>query len=307
MQNVVERVINLLIYLLDSPRPVTADDVRRTVAGYGDQSDQAFHRMFERDKDLLRSLGVPLEREALDAWGVDFGYTVDPEKYALPDPGLTEGERMALSVAARMVRLGGVNAGLDGLLKLGGVEVGAGIEPLAADLGAEASRLGELFLAVNERRRVRFRYGDKPRSLDPYGIAHRRGHWYLVGMTADGERVYRVDRISDLTLGEEAGQFERPTRFDVRKAMSNHPWESGGDEPVVARVRFDPEVAWWAARLLGAAPASGEALEVELPVANRDSFVGWVLGFGSMAEVLGPPELRVALMSRVDAAVVNSR
>ena len=50
MQNVVERVINLLIYLLDSPNPVTADQVRQTVAGYGEQSDDAFHRMFERDK-----------------------------------------------------------------------------------------------------------------------------------------------------------------------------------------------------------------------------------------------------------------
>ena len=44
-----------------------------------------------------------------------------------------------------MVRLGGANAGLAGLLKLGGVEVGAGIEPLAADLGAEAAVLGDLY------------------------------------------------------------------------------------------------------------------------------------------------------------------
>ena len=58
-----------------------------------------------------------------------------------------------------MVRLGGANAGLAGLLKLGGVEVGAGIEPLAADLGAEASVLGDLYLAVSERRRLEFDYG----------------------------------------------------------------------------------------------------------------------------------------------------
>ncbi|MGA8041014.1 MAG: WYL domain-containing protein, partial [Acidimicrobiia bacterium] len=152
MQSVIERVLNLLIYLLESPTPVTADDVRRTVLGYGDQSDDAFHRMFERDKDLLRRLGVPLELRALDAWEVDFGYIVDPDKYAIPDPGLTEEERVALSVAARMVRLGGGNAGLEGLLKLGGVERGVGLEPLGADLGAGASVLGDLFRAVTERR-----------------------------------------------------------------------------------------------------------------------------------------------------------
>jgi len=306
MQNVVERVINLLIYLLESPVPVTAEDVRRTVLGYGDQSDDAFHRMFERDKDLLRRLGVPLEMKALDVWEVDFGYSVDPDKYALPDPGLTEEERVALSVAARMVRLGGAYAGLDGLLKLGGVDRGAGLEPFGADLGAEASLLGSIFLAVTERRRLRFRYRDADRALDPYGIAHRRGHWYLVGGTRDGERVYRVDRISDLEVGEEPGAFKRPKGFDIKLALSAQPWESGTDEKVSARVRFDPEVSWWAARTLGVSTPDNEALQVEVPVANRDAFIGWILGFGASAEVLEPGDLRQAVRDRVEAALEAS-
>jgi len=273
MQNVVERVINLLIYLLDSPNPVTAEQVRQTVAGYGEQSDEAFHRMFERDKDLLKRMGVPLELKATDKWEIDFGYTVDPDKYAIPDPRLTEQERVALSVAARMVRLGGANAGLAGLLKLGGVEVGAGIEPLAADLGAEAALLGDLYLAVSERRRL------------------------------DGERVYRVDRVSGLEVGREAGAFERPKRFQVKRAMSMHPWEAGTDEAVEATVRFDPEVAWWAARHLGVEGPDDGPLEIELQVANRDAFIGWVLGFGPDAEVLGPAELRQQVLARIEAAV----
>jgi predicted DNA-binding transcriptional regulator YafY len=303
MQNVVERVINLLIYLLDSPNPVTAEQVRQTVAGYGEQSDEAFHRMFERDKDLLKRMGVPLELRATDKWEIDFGYTVDPEKYAIPDPRLTEQERVALSVAARMVRLGGANAGLAGLLKLGGVEVGAGIEPLAADLGAEAALLGDLYLAVSERRRLEFDYGGSRRLLHPYGIAHRRGHWYLIGQTADGERVYRVDRISGLDVGRDAGAFERPKRFQVKRAMSIHPWEAGTDEAVKATVRFDPEVAWWAARHLGVEGPVDGPLEVELQVANRDAFIGWVLGFGPDAEVIGPAELRQHVLARIEAAV----
>ncbi|MGH8916242.1 MAG: helix-turn-helix transcriptional regulator, partial [Acidimicrobiia bacterium] len=288
------------------PSPVTAEDVRHTVLGYGDQSDDAFHRMFERDKDLLRRLGIPLEMKALDAWEVDFGYTVDPEKYAIPDPKLTEEERVALSVAARMVRLGGANAGLEGLLKLGGMAPGAGSEPLGADLGAETTILGDLFLAVTERRRVGFTYGESKRRLDPYGIAHRRGHWYVVGQTADGERVYRVDRISELELGQEREAFERPKRFDVKKAMSNHPWEAGPDEMVTARVRFDPDVSWWAGRILGMTVAGGGALEAELQVANRDAFIGWVLNFGSGAEILSPQDMRDQIRERVEAALESS-
>jgi len=302
MQSVVERVLNLLIYLLESSAPVTADDVRHTVAGYDNQSDDAFHRMFERDKDVLRRLGVPIKREALDAWEIDYGYTVDPDEYAVPDPGLTQEERVALSVAARMVRLGGSHAGLDALLKLGGIERGVGIEPLGADLGAEADTLGLLFAAITEHRAISFGYRGNSRNLNPYGMAHRRGHWYLLGATEDGERIYRVDRIDDIEVSEEVETFSKPRNFDVKTIMDLQPWEAGSDPQVEAEVRFHPEVAWWAARTLGLAEPDGE-LVAHVPVANRDAFVGWILSFGDSAEVLGPPEIRERIRSGVEAAV----
>jgi proteasome accessory factor B len=307
VQSVVERVINLLIYLLESPGPVTAEQIRHTVAGYGEQRDEAFHRMFERDKDLLKRLGIPVELKAMDVWEVDHGYTVDAEKYALPDPGLTDRERVALSVAARMVRLGGSNAGLAGLLKLGGVDRDIGVEPLGADLGAETGVLGDLFLAVTERRHIQFTYGESRRDLDPYGIAHQRGHWYLVGHTSQGERVFRVDRMSEVTVGKDADAFSRPKRFNVRRAMSVHPWETGGGHPTPARVKFAPEVAWWAARILGMQAPTDGPFEVELPVANRDSFIGWILSFGTDAEVLGPDDLRGQTRERIEAAMAGAR
>ena len=302
MQSVVERVLNLLIYLLESTAPVTADDVRQTVAGYDDQTDEAFHRMFERDKDVLRRLGVPIKREALDAWEIDYGYTVDPDEYAVPDPGLSQEERVALSVAARMVRLGGSHAGLDGLLKLGGIERGVGIEPLGADLGAEAESLGALFGAITEHRAITFTYRDHQRDLNPYGIAHRRGHWYLLGAGPDGERLYRVDRIDGIEVSDDVGTFSRPRGFDVKSIMDLQPWEAGSDPEVEAEVRFDPDVAWWAARTLGLPEPSGE-LVANVPVVNRDAFIGWILSFGASAEVLSPPEVRETIRSGVDAAL----
>jgi proteasome accessory factor B len=303
MQSVVERVLNLLIYLLQSTNPVTADDVRRTVPGYSHQGDDAFHRMFERDKDLLRRLGVPLQLHPMDAWEVDFGYIVDPDEYAIPDPKLSEQERVALSVAARMVRLGGGNAGLDGLLKLGGVERGVGLEPLGADLGPEAEVLGELFHAITERRSIEFAYKERLRRLNPYALAHRRGHWYLAGATREGDRVYRVDRVGKLKTGDEAGKFTRPRSFDIRAVVDSQPWEAGTDEQVTSTVEFDSDVAWWAARTLGRAAPDDGPFRVELPVANRDAFIGWVLSFGDSAEVLDPPELRDEIRSRVLAAL----
>ena len=302
MQSVVERTLNLLIFLLESPHPVTADEVRNTVLGYGEQTDDAFHRMFERDKDVLRTLGVPIKREALDAWEVDFGYTVDPDEYAIPDPKLTQEERVALSIAARIVRLGGSHAGLEALRKLGGVERGAGLEPLGADLGAEAEILGSLFGAITERRSIEFTYRGQSRTGNPFGIAHRRGHWYLVAGTSKGERLYRVDRIERVDVGDEPDSFQKPRGFDIRSIMDTQPWETGQDEIVEAEVRFDPDVAWWAARTLRLPTPEGE-LSVTIPVANRDAFVGWILSFGAAAAVTVPESLRDEITSRVEAAL----
>lgn len=302
MQNVVERVLNLLIYLLESPVPVTSADIRNTVNGYADQSDEAFHRMFERDKQVLRRLGVPLKLEALDVWEVDEGYTVDPDEYAIPDPQLDQEERLALSVAARLVRLGGSEAGVGAIIKLGGMERGDGLEPLGADLGEGAESLGQLFEAITERRTVEFTYRGHPRPVEPYGIAHRRGHWYLVGNTPDGERMYRVDRIESLEVGDKARAFEKPKGFDIRSVVASQPWEAGSDPEVETRVRFDPEVAWWAARSLGL-PEPDDELTAAVPVANRDAFVGWVLSFGGSAEVIEPPDMREAVATRVTEAL----
>lgn len=301
MQNVIERVLNVLIYLLESPRPVTAEDIRRTVPGYTDQGDDAFHRMFERDKEVLRRLGIPLELVALDAWEVDFGYIVDPEKYAIADPNLTDEERAALSLAARIVRLGGSHAGLNGLHKLGGVERGVGFEPFGADLGDEGDVLGALFEAVSERRPVKFEYRGAKRTLHPYGVAYRRGHWYLVGAQGKEERVYRVDRISQLTSGD-PGQFTRPRGFSTRSVLQAQPWESGSDDEIGAVVRFDPDVAWWASRTLGVEHKDG-TLETRIPVSNRDAFIGWVLSFGASAEVVSPDDLRHDILARVEATL----
>ena len=111
MRRVIERLLNLLAFLLTAERPVTAEEIRMTVAGYAKESDEAFHRMFERDKALLRRMGIPLELKATDGWEVEYGYALHPDEYQLPDPDLNDEERAALWLAAQVVRLGGQPAG----------------------------------------------------------------------------------------------------------------------------------------------------------------------------------------------------
>jgi len=304
MKNVIESILNLLAFLLTVERPVSAEEIRETVAGYDRDSDEAFHRMFERDKDLLRSLGIPLELTFTDAWQIDQAYVIVKGDYELPDPGLTDEERAALWLASQVVRVGGQPAGPEAILKLGGASmVGAG-EPLAANLGLAADTLGVVFVAIAERRLLSFSYRDVTRTIQPFGMRHQRGHWYVVGPASRAAeiRVYRIDRASEFTTEGKTEAFERPAEFSVRDALPNAPWEAGEEDAEVTIV-FDPEVAWWVQRQISTSAAVEEldsgGLKIKLAVANTDALIGWVLGFEDKAEILEPLDVRQALIDRV--------
>ncbi|MFH1103660.1 MAG: WYL domain-containing protein [Actinomycetota bacterium] len=304
MQRVIERLLNLLAFLLTAGRPVTADEIRYTVAGYGQEGDETFRRAFERDKDLLRHLGIPLRLAPTDAWEVEQGYVVRGEEYALPDPGLTDEERAALWLAAQVVRVGGQAPDPAALFKLGGAPPAFSGAALGADIGGVSADLVELFTAVTEARVVSFAYKGTRRRVQPYGLVHRRGHWYLVGPQAGQKegRAFRVDRLSQLEVGSRRGAFIRPPGFRAADAVAAAPWDAGesGTEVVV---RFDPAIAWWARRQLPEDAAveeeAGGGLTARFGVAAMEPFIGWMVGFEDGAEVLSPPEARERLLSHV--------
>ncbi|MDJ0663557.1 MAG: WYL domain-containing protein [Acidimicrobiia bacterium] len=301
----IERILNLLAFLLTAGRPVTADEIRTTVAGYDQSTDEAFHRMFERDKGLLRRLGIPLELAPTDGWQVEHGYLVDPSAYALPDPGLTDEERAALWLAAEAVRLGGQVGAADALFKLGGAPVTASGEPLAASLNDGSVDLGTAFLAIAERRQLMFDYRARRRRVMPYGLVHRRGHWYLVADDEGTTKVFRMDRAEGVEAGSEANAFARPAGFRAAEFIPETSWEAGGED-LEARVFFDAEMAWWARRQIGDNGRVEElgdgAIRVIMPVANPEAFIGWLLSFEDKAELLEPGELRDRLVERVRGA-----
>ncbi|NBP85473.1 MAG: DUF2867 domain-containing protein [Mycobacteriaceae bacterium] len=99
----VERLMNLVIALLSTRGYLTAERIRATVYGYGDcASDEAFSRMFERDKNELRDLGIPLETGRVRSFDAVDGYRIKPDKYSLPDIDLTPEEAAAVAVATKL-------------------------------------------------------------------------------------------------------------------------------------------------------------------------------------------------------------
>lgn len=306
-----ERLLNLTAALLNASRPLSAVELRELVPGYPDADDKAaFRRAFERDKDALRTMGIPLELAEVP--GTDppvEGYRIHRDRYALADPGLDADELAALHLATAAVRLDGLR-GDAALWKLGGTPEGAAAPEAtaAATVGALPAipQLAPIFGAVAERRTVTFGYRARTRRVDPYRLSFARGRWYLSGFDHDrGEdRQFRLDRIDgDIEVGEE-GAFERPPQVRTGPGV---PWQMGEEAPVAARVRIDADQAGWAVDHLGPDAVVDRdpdgAVEVVLTVTNRDAFRSFVLGFLDHAEVLDPVELRDDVVAWLEALV----
>ncbi len=306
MQKVIERTLNLLAFLLTVGRPVTADEIRHTVKGYEHPSDEAFRRTFERDKDLLRSLGVPLHMRHTDVWEVEVGYVIPADDYSIDLPAFSDDERSALLLAAQAVRFGGQPTELGAIFKLGGAKPSGDAGTVYADLGHDLEFLGSVYEAVTQKRLVEFRYRDRDRSVEPYGLVHRHGHWYLAAHetgTSSLVKAFRVDRMSKVRFDEHAGAFVRPQDFEASRVLTDIPQE--GAHGMRAQIRFDADVASVASSQVQGAVVVGQdesGLLLDVPVATQRSLFGWVLGFDHHAVIESPPDVRRAFVSFVQGA-----
>ncbi|MEX2292491.1 MAG: WYL domain-containing protein [Acidimicrobiales bacterium] len=297
-----ERLLNLTALLLDTPRPISAESIQSQIEGYP-REQASFRRAFERDKDELRSMGIPLHVERVPGTmpAVD-GYRIPREEYALRDPGLDSDELAALHLAASAVQVEGLPA-TEGLLKLGGLvsssgggDLGVHVTPLPAD-----PNLGVLFTAGASRTPVSLSYRSEARIVDPHRLDFQRGRWYLTGFDhlRGAPRNYRLDRIEGAVTLTDLPSFAAP-HIDV-PGQARGAWELGAEDPIQAVIRIDGAQARWVVQHVGPDRVRGDpALEgseddsvvVELPVTNRSALRSFVLSFLEHAEILEPQELR---------------
>jgi predicted DNA-binding transcriptional regulator YafY len=294
MADRLERLLNLTATLLDTRKPLTLDELAQRVEPRYPEEKAARRRQFERDKETLRELGVPIAVESVDGFG-EQGYRIRPEDYYLPELALSDAELAALHLAVTAVRLAGGEA-REALAKLGGLE-GEGQDVALAEL-AVTPLVATLFDAVSRRAAVTFSYRDDERRLEPYGVVFKWGHWYVVGhdLDRDAPRAFRIDRIAGEPGLGPPGSFEPPPGVDAAAFVRDDPLTYGEDRPVVARVLVDSSRAGWVVEQLGEQAVLGRrddgSVEVALHVVNRSAFRSWVLDLLDHAEVLDPPELR---------------
>ncbi len=309
MADKLERLLNLTAILLETTIPLSAEDLRQKVEGYPPPG-AAFRRTFERDKDDLRNLGIPLVVARVPGTDPPIdGYRIRPEDYYLADPGLDGEELAAMHLATMVIKLTS-DDDRSALWKLGGIP-----EDDRAEVDALASipidpSLGVLFAAISDQTAVAFTYGsDAPetRRLEPWRLEFQRGRWYVSGYDRDrsAERNFRLDR-----MGDDVRRLDGPEAAftnDVNPRARERPlpgWLLGGSEPIEVMLDVDTALVPHVRNELGTTVAEESVpggTRFTVSVSNWPSFRSFVLSLLDGAEVVGPPEQRQDMIQWLEA------
>jgi len=317
-----ERLMNLLIMLLVQRGFVTKERIREVL--YPASSDEAFEKMFERDKEELRSLGVPIEVGALDAFFEDEqGYRISAEQFALPAINLTADEAAVVGLATKVWEHASMaEATAEAVRKLtaSGVDVDvSALEIVQPRLSAEEASFDVFVRATQERQAVEFDYRTAgaattgTRHLQPWGVARYAGRWYAVGYDTDREdtRIFRLSRVvGDARPVGEAGSFEVPPGTDVRTiARALAPAPSISRAVLLVRPGTAHSLRRAADEITYAVAGPGPRTDWDRVVLTRipADLVGEVLAHGPDAYVEEPAELRAQVVDRLRRAVEATR
>src|SRR5436190_11372969 len=292
-------------------RPVTAREIKSSVEGYQEMSDEAFARRFYSDRAELQALGVPLTSQRDEYTGEEL-YNMRSERYFLPELQLNGEELAALQTAlyllegqfayAEPLRLALQNLALGrpGFSEAP-TETAMRVEVLDPEYSPEMQgRLSKLEAAISKQRTVKFPYwsisrdDERERSVNPYALFQDAGAWYVVGhdLDADDERTFRVSRIrGEIRFATRRERdFRPPAELDVDQYRGRPPWQIG-DLTGEARIEVGGDTAWWVQRTYGDSGRVEDGAFVT-EYSSLSLLASWVLRQDGRAVPREPDELR---------------
>ena len=306
-----ERLVNLTIALLATRRYLTKSEIFRSIEGY-EGNDESKERMFERDKDDLRSLGIEIEVGGFDPiFNDEAGYRIKPESYAL-DLGEISGADIALlSLAANAWNGQALNAiAHSALLKLKSIGIDSDIDAipmLAPRMVSAGSELVTVVEAITTRSPNTFTYigqdlENQKRTLNPYALASRDGFWYFAGMDLDkgAIRTFRLDRVEgEIAVGKKNASFEIPAGFDLFSHLDE------GISAKLATIDIRKGKAFALRKKALSVVEKGEWDQITIQYGDESTFIDSLLWHLDDVVVIEPSELRESVVKILSSMVVN--
>ena len=233
-----ERLINLTLALLATKRYLTKSEIFKSVTGYSG-SPETMERMFERDKDELRKMGVEIEVKGLDPlFEDDQGYLIRTETFQLNGNEFAADELLYLTMAANLWHDSALsNDSKAALLKIqslsGPIEFNAINSPVVRD--SESSQmLATAFEAIEKLKKLSFKYNGSQRSVEPLGMFMRSGFWYLVAQDDKIVKSFKLVRVESKISIEER-TFIKPEGFDLTAYLERYSEEEIFEAEILVR------------------------------------------------------------------------
>jgi len=305
-----ERLVNLTIALLTARTFIAKSRLRDMVEGYRDLNGENFDRQFDRDKESLRALGVPIETGTDDRYFADEpGYRIRRVDFELPPVSFSPAEVAVLVTAAQVwQQVSTADSTTRALTKLWASGVEPDTDRLAAlrpHISAKEPAWPPLWDALQARQSVTFTYHGVARQVAPYALAYRRGAWYLAGFdaTRGAPRLFKLGRIQGTVVPVgEAGAYELPaTSTDELLAGLE---EAQPDATALLEVRVG-RAPWLTRRAEPAEGSVGEWQRWRLPYASGGAAVDDIAMGGADVRVVSPAELAEAVASHHRALLTH--
>ncbi len=303
-----ERLVNLTIALLATKRYLTKNEIFRNIEGY-EGSAEAKERMFERDKDDLRKLGIQIEVGGLDPlFDDEAGYRIRPESYALSLRELTPTQVTLLSLAAQAWQDAAfTDLSQQALRKLTsiGLDTDSSQLPIMAPklIGADEN-LRSALDALTSLTTIEFDYLNiqgvaQKRQLQVYGVQARKSHWYLIGLDTEKNAIrnFRVDRIQGVvtSIGK-AQSYVIPPSFEIIEL------EPAIETPL-AVLQVRPGAGYQLRRMATTVETADDWDLLEVPIFDLGFVTSLVLWHGEDVIVSSPTQLKSAVTSALEKLV----
>ncbi|MEA9983776.1 MULTISPECIES: helix-turn-helix transcriptional regulator [Subtercola] len=316
-----ERLFSLVLALLASEAGLTKNEILSTVQGYRQRyafagDNASLERQFERDKDDIRELGVPLETiEPLDEPGSNhhLRYRIPKGAYDLPaDISFSPEEIALLNLAAMAWREGSLSReSRHALLKLQSLGVES-VEPVlgyAPRIRTRDAAFDPLTDALARRVLVRFAYlkpGDlspRERTLAPLALVQHQGRWHVTGIDQGvGEsRTFLLSRIVGPVTRTRTG-FVSDQTDAAEQALADLDLIWAANTAIV-RAQADSDAETRLLKRRGS--ERGEGGELTLHFTDLHLLADDLAGFGPEVYVVAPPELRAAVRRRLELTVAT--